>query len=50
MGLFCWIKKDTDLVFLRGKSKPKISKKDTLQNLIDKVNARLDDDFSESGH
>ena len=41
-------KKDTDLVPSSEKSKPKISKKDTLQNIIDKVNERFDGDFSES--
>ena len=41
-------KKDTDLVPSSGKRKPKISKKDTLQNIIDKVNELFDSDFSES--
>lgn len=41
-------KKDTDLVSSSKKSKPKISKRDTLQNIIEKVNERFDGDFSES--
>ena len=41
-------RKDTHQVPSSEKSKPKISKKDTLQNIIDKVNERFDDDFNES--
>ena len=41
-------KKDTDLVPSSDKAKPKVPKKDTLQNIIDKVNERFDGDFSES--
>ena len=40
-------KKDTDLVPSTGKSKAKVPKKDTLQNIIDKVNERFDGEFSE---
>lgn len=40
-------KKDTDLVISYGKSKAKVPKKDTLQNIIDKVNERFDGDFSD---
>ena len=40
-------KKDTDLIPSAEKSKPKLSKKDTLQNIIDKVNERFDGDFSD---
>lgn len=40
-------KKDTDLVITYGKSKAKVPKKDTLQNIIDKVNERFDGDFSD---
>lgn len=40
-------KKDTDLVPSSDKSKAKMPKKDTLQNIIDKVNERFDGDFSE---
>lgn len=41
-------KKDTDLVPSSDRAKPKVPKKDTLQNIIDKVNERFDGDFSES--
>ncbi len=40
-------KKDTDLVPSSDKSKAKMPKKDTLQNIIDKVNERFDGDFSD---
>lgn len=40
-------KKDTDLVPSSDKSKAKTPKRDTLQNIIDKVNERFDGDFSE---
>ena len=40
-------KKDTNLIPSAEKSKPKLSKKDTLQNIIDKVNERFDGDFSD---
>ncbi len=40
-------KKDTDLVPSSDKSKAKAPKKDTLQNIIDKVNERFDGDFSD---
>lgn len=41
-------KKDTDLVPSTDKSKPKIPAKNTLQNIIDKVNERFNGDFRES--
>ena len=41
-------KKDTDLLPSSDKSKAKVSKKDTLQNIIDKVNERFDGNFSET--
>ena len=40
-------KKDTDLVPSADKAKPKVPKKDTLQNIIDKVNERFDGPFTE---
>ena len=40
--------KDSDVVPSSDKAKPKVPKKDTLQNIIDKVNERFDGDFSES--
>lgn len=40
-------KKDTDLVPSADKAKPKVPKKDTLQNIIDKVNDRFDGQFTE---
>ncbi len=40
-------KKDTELVPSEGKAKPKVPKKDTLQNIIDKVNERFDGAFTE---
>lgn len=39
--------RDTDLIPSSEKSKAKISKTDTLQNIIDKVNERFDGDFNE---
>lgn len=39
--------KDTDLVPSSDKAKAKMPKKDTLQNIIDKVNERFDGDFSD---
>ncbi len=39
-------KKDTDLAPSADKAKPKIPKKDTLQNIIDKVNERFDEQFT----
>lgn len=41
-------KKDTDLVPSTDKSKPKLPAKNTLQNIIDKVNERFNGDFRES--
>lgn len=41
-------KKDTDLVPSSGNPTAKMPKKDTLQNIIDKVNERFDGDFNES--
>ena len=40
-------KKDTDLVPSSSKAKPKVPKKDTLQNIIDKINERFDGEFNE---
>ena len=40
-------KKDVDLVPSADKAKPKVPKKDTLQNIIDKVNERFDGPFTE---
>lgn len=40
-------KKDTDLVPSSDKAKAKVPKKDTLQNIIDKVNERFDGEFNE---
>lgn len=40
-------KKDTELVPSADKAKPKIPKRDTLQNIIDKVNERFDGQFDE---
>lgn len=40
-------KKDTTLTPSSEKSKPKLPKKDTLQNIIDKVNERFDGPFTE---
>lgn len=40
-------KKDTDLIPSTDKSKAKMPKKDTLQNIIDKVNERFDGEFNE---
>ena len=40
-------KKDTDLIITYGKKQAKVPKKDTLQNIIDKVNERFDGDFDE---
>ena len=41
-------KKDVDLKPSGDKNNTKVSKKDTLQNIIDKVNERFDGDFSEA--
>jgi type I restriction enzyme R subunit len=40
-------KKDTDLVPSGDKAKPKVPKKDTLQNIIDKINERFDGQFND---
>ncbi|MBR2498388.1 MAG: type I restriction endonuclease subunit R [Clostridia bacterium] len=40
-------KKDTDLIPTGDKAKPKVPKKDTLQNIIDKVNERFDGQFND---
>lgn len=47
VGAILLDKKDTDLVPSSDKSKAKMPKKDTLQNIIDKVNERFYGDFSE---
>ena len=47
VGAILLDKKDTDLVPSSDKSKAKAPKKDTLQNIIDKVNERFDGDFNE---
>lgn len=41
-------KKDTNLVPSGDKAKPKVPKKDTLQNIIDKVNERFDGPFTDA--
>jgi hypothetical protein len=41
-------KKDVDLKPSGDKNKTKVPKKDTLQNIIDKINERFDGDFSEA--
>lgn len=46
-GAIALDKKDTDLVPSTDKAKPKIPKKDTLQNIIDKVNERFDGQFTD---
>lgn len=40
-------KKDTELIPPSGKAKAKVPKKDTLQNIIDKINERFDGEFND---
>lgn len=40
-------KKDTELLLPSGKAKGKVPKKDTLQNIIDKINERFDGEFND---
>lgn len=40
-------KKDTELLLPSGKAKVKVPKKDTLQNIIDKINERFDGEFND---